>query len=147
MHFYYDTDDSDFNERHMYVSYEQKKKVLDDDDFGDLLSEELLIQLEPFRRDFLAYEVDYRNYSCEYFYYNIDSKERKSDNFTRKLTELFSDSLYEVNINRGKRFLISTIKKKIDNHRQQENVLMTWDEENRNFKIIPYDYLVQSGKH
>lgn len=146
MHFYYFTDNSDFNERHMYVSYDQKKKDVDDDDFGDLQREDLLIQLEPYGRDFLACEVDYKDYSCEYFYYNIDSKERKSDDFTRKLTELFSDSLYEVYINREERFLISNIKKKIDNRKQQENVLMTWDEGNRNFKIIPFDHLVPSGK-
>lgn len=112
MHFpYLDAED---NARHIYWTYNQKEKHINDDDIIARISEELFFQLEPYGKTFLAYETDYKKYTCEYFYYDIQNEERRSDDFTKKLTKLFPDALREVYINKDERFLISVMYKKED---------------------------------
>ena len=147
MHFYYDSNEED---RHVYVTYDQNKKLINDEDFDEISSERLLFQTEPYSKNFIACNMDYKNDFGEYFYYNIDSKERRCDDFTRKLTELFQKSSYEMYINNNERYIISVLwLTKEDNNRIRrirENVLMTWDEEKKKFKVFPFNYLAPSEK-
>ena len=144
MHFLYL--DAEDNNSHIYVTYNQKEKHINDDDFNNITSARLLFQLEPYGKDFLAYETDYKKDTCEYFYYNIENEERRSDDFTKKITELFFYAGREVYINKDERFFVSVIYRKEGGLLKKEYVLMTWNEEKKDFGIFPLDAIVPNGR-
>lgn len=144
MHFLYL--DAEDNNRDIYVTYNQKEKRIKDDDFNNIANMRLLFQLELYGKIFLAYEIDYKKYSCEYFYYNIENGEKWSDNLTKKLTMLFPEAFSEVYINKDKRFLISVIYREERGVQKKNYVLMKWNEEKKDFKIFPLDAIVPKGK-
>ena len=144
MHFYYwDVED---NARHIYWTYNQKKKLINDDDIIARISEKLLFQLEPYGKKFLAYETDYKKNTCKYFYYNIENEERWSNDFTEKLTEVFPEAFSEIFINKEKRFLISLIYRNQNGLLKRNYALMTWSEDKNDFGIFPLDAIVPKGK-
>ena len=144
MHFYYwDVED---NARHIYWTYNQKKKLINYDDIIARISEKLLFQLEPYGKKFLAYETDYKKNTCKYFYYNIENEERWSNDFTEKLTEVFPEAFSEIFINKEKRFLISLIYRNQNGLLKRNYALMTWSEDKNDFGIFPLDAIVPKGK-
>lgn len=140
--------DGDTSElQHMlYITYNMKGKKTNLEEIGnnELDSEQLYFQLGTYSNKFIAAEkVGHNKSAVKFFMFDYKTKERKENELTKKMSELFSRTFYEdIKLNLDKRMIISHA----DGSPYSVYFVMKWDENFENVKMIPFNFLVPKDR-
>ena len=129
--------------------YDAKTGQLTKEDEGKSSGIVLWKQLEPFGKDFFAYEyIDYSKkldkYFFRYYLYNLDSKEKTENDLTKMMDKVFSATNAYTN------FFISFKDKILVSKRYSLTedcpVVITWKDNYEDPKLFPMNILAPKGK-